>query len=174
MLFYKTKKFTPYNKHRSYLTGFTLIELLIVIAIIGILAAAVIFGVKRAVDEAADKRKIADFKTISTALYGYYAQTGTMIQNYNPCCGACEGGGFYEQGMQDLINLGLLTTIPKSPDSNKYCYYNYGGSIGVLIKTGLRTYTGTNPPIDNSCRPFTTNWCSYTQPSNNYCVCNRY
>jgi len=63
--------------------GFTLIELLIIIAILGILAAIVVFAVtdtSRQSDVAACK---ADFKTIETAQEAYRGQVGTSATSYD-------------------------------------------------------------------------------------------
>lgn len=57
--------------------GFTLIELLVVIAIIGLLASIVAVSVNSARRKARDVKRIADLKTISTALEMYYDQYGT-------------------------------------------------------------------------------------------------
>ena len=157
--------------------GFTLIELLVVISIIGFLATAsmVVFNSVRM--KARDARKIADFKNIQTALYMFYDQFGRMPNNYNPCCGACEGQTYYNQSMQELVSAGFLGTIPKGPEGGGYCYYNYGAgnSIGALMVTGLEAAPNTTTGIPPSCRPWApgVNWCS--QSSNNYyCLCSPY
>ncbi|PJE72996.1 MAG: hypothetical protein COV00_02265 [Candidatus Tagabacteria bacterium CG10_big_fil_rev_8_21_14_0_10_40_13] len=51
--------------------------------------------------------------------------------------GACEGQTYYDQSMQELVNAGFLSVIPKSPGGGGYCYYNYGAgnSIGAIIVT---------------------------------------
>jgi type II secretion system protein G len=58
--------------------GFTLIELLVVIAIIGILATVVINSLSSARKRARDARRIADMKTIYTALVLYHEDNGSI------------------------------------------------------------------------------------------------
>ena len=162
--------------------GFTLIELLVVISIIGFLATAsmVVFNSVRM--KARDARKIADFKNIQTALYMFYDQFGRMPNNYNPCCGACEGSTYYNQSMQELVNAGFLSVIPKSPGGGGYwgggyCYYNYGAgnSIGAIMVTGLEAAPDTTTGIPPSCRPWApgVNWCDQNSHKA-YCLCTPY
>jgi len=56
--------------------SFTLIELIIVIAIIAILAAIIAPNAFRAIEKAKVAKAVEDFKTISTASYSLYADTG--------------------------------------------------------------------------------------------------
>lgn len=158
--------------------GFTLIELLVVIAIIGILSTVAMTSLNSARVKARNARKISDFENISKALSVFYATNGRMPNNYNPGSGACESttNTYYDQSMQELVNAGLLPAIPRSPDSSKYCYYNYGANnaIGALIKTNLASTPATTTGLYNSCRPFTTNWCGTTNPNTDYCICTTY
>jgi len=157
--------------------GFTLIELLVVIAIIGLLSSIVLVSLNSARMKARDARKIADFKNIQTALYMFYDQFGRMPNNYNSCCGACEGSTYYNQSMQELVSAGFLGVIPKSPGVGGYCYYNYGAgnSIGAIMVTDLEAVPDTTTGIPPSCRPWLPgqNWCD--QSSNKYyCLCTPY
>lgn len=156
--------------------GFTLIELLVVISIIGLLSSVAITGISSARKKANNARKMADFASVSGALNVFYSNYGRMPLNYNPCCGACEGGGYYEQSMQELVNAGLLKAVPQSPDTSKYCYYNYGANnaIGAILVTSLINTSASTTGVGKSCRPFGNNWCSNINASTQYCICNPY
>src|SRR5688572_694960 len=92
---------------RKFLRGFTLIELLIVIAIIGILAAAVLIAVNPAKrqNQAKDAQIKSDIGSIATALQAYYAQPGEGSYPDN-------GDG---EGLQVLQDNKDLKQIPKPP-----------------------------------------------------------
>jgi general secretion pathway protein G len=57
--------------------GFTLIELLVVVAIIGVLATIVLSSLSEARARARDAKRLADIKTIQTALEVYNLDNGT-------------------------------------------------------------------------------------------------
>ncbi len=163
-------------KTPSHKKGFTLIELLVVIAVIGILASVVMASLNSARMKARDARKIADFKNISTALYLYQDTYGRMPPSYFTygINNEVEGGGNYELSMQDLVNAGFLSAIPKSPGGPKYHYYNYEGSpsIGAILVTHLEAAPNTINGIPPSCRPWAAgvNWCDQTNDKE-YCLC---
>lgn len=153
---------------------FTLIELMVVIAIIGIMAAMVIPSAASMMAKARDTQKKADFSGIATALYAFLNDNFGMPNNYNPCCGACQGQTYYDQSMQELVNGRYLKEIPAATQGG-YCYYNYGGgnNVGAIMVTYLETYVGLG--LKGSCRPWGAgvNWCDQSS-SSAYCVCNPY
>ena len=165
------------QKVHNISSGFTLIELLVVIAIIGILSSVVLASLNNARAKARDARKIADFRSIATALQLFYDSNGRMPNNYNPCCGVTEGSIYYDQSMQELITGGFLSAIPKSPGGGLYSYYNYGAGnpTGALMVTSLETVPDTTTGVSPSCRPWApaTNWCSQSS-SKEYCICTTY
>jgi general secretion pathway protein G len=57
--------------------GFTLVEILIVVAIIGVLAAAVLVGLGPVQRQGRDSRRIADLKSVQTALELYYSKNAS-------------------------------------------------------------------------------------------------
>lgn len=158
--------------------GFTLIELLVVIAIIGLLSSTVLVSLNSSRAKARDARKQADFQAITTALYLFFDQYGRMPNNYHPGYGACEDA-YYDQSMQELVNAGLLGSVPKSPGgtTRPYCYYDYGpgNSIGALMVTNLEAAPDTTTGIPPSCRPWGpgVNWCDQVSHKM-YCICNPY
>src|SRR4051812_45959028 len=63
-------------RHRRSSAGFTLVEMLIVIALIGILAAALVEKMDSALAQARDTRRKADLRKLQGALTVYYARNG--------------------------------------------------------------------------------------------------
>ncbi|MFA6897094.1 MAG: type II secretion system protein [Patescibacteria group bacterium] len=161
---------------RSNQKGFTLIELLVVISIIGVLSTIAMTSLNGAKVKARNARKQVDFNNIYNALNVFYATNNRMPNNYHPCCGACEGDGYYERSMQELVDAGVLSAIPKSPDDSKYCYYNYGpdNAAGAIMVTSLIGQPNTTTGPFGSCRPFSDNWCGTDYASNYYCICTTY
>ena len=174
--------------------GFTLIELLVVIAIIGILSSTVLVSMKGVREKARDAQKMNNLKNYSTALMMYYDTYGKMPDNFNPGLAAQEGEngvnpGPYEESMQELVDAGLISSIPKSPSGQIWDYYDYGpggagygyydygpnNSIGALLVVTLENAPDSVNGIPPSCRPFDAraNWCD--QSSNKYyCLCSPY
>lgn len=92
--------------------GFTLIELLIVIAILGILAAAVLVAVNPAKrqNQAKDAQTKSDIGQIATALQAYFTTPGS---------GSYPSGA---QGLNLLVTNGDLVKLPTPPNSPDYEY----------------------------------------------------
>jgi len=159
--------------------GFTLIELLVVIAIIGLLATIVLVSLNSARAKARDSRKIADFRSISTALQAYYIENDQMLPNLVPGTQVCDSGtnpDEYNTIMNLLVSGGFMGSIPGSPGGGTYCYYNYGaGSVGALMVTTLEAAPSTVTGIPPSCRPWESgvNWCDRNSDKE-YCICNTY
>ena len=89
--------------------GFTLIELLIVIAILGILAAAVLVAVNpvKRQNQAKDANIKADVGSIATALQAYYTSPGA---------------GTYPVNTDTLVANKDLKQLPAHPDGSAYVY----------------------------------------------------
>lgn len=92
--------------------GFTLIELLIVIAILGILAAAVLVAVNPAKrqNQAKDSQTKSDIGQIATALQAYFTTPGSGSY-------ASEA-----QGLNLLVTNGDLVKLPTPPNGGSYEY----------------------------------------------------
>jgi uncharacterized protein (TIGR02145 family)/prepilin-type N-terminal cleavage/methylation domain-containing protein len=120
--------------------GFTLVELLVVISIIGTLSTVVLAALGGARDKANEAKKIMEVHSVDTALKMYAMDVGSAPGNYNKDgvydssgggnLPAQEGTQAYTRSMQQLVDAGVLPTIPASPSGNSYYYYNYGGSDG--------------------------------------------
>jgi prepilin-type N-terminal cleavage/methylation domain-containing protein len=85
--------------------GFTLIELLIVIAILGILAAVVVFAVGNVTDNATEKACDIEQRTIKTAAEAYKANAGTGL--YPTAAQLSDGGD--NAFLEDPIDTGKWT-----------------------------------------------------------------
>lgn len=123
--------------------GFTLIELLIVIAILGILAAAVLVAINpgKRMAQSRDAIRKQDVNNIANALIGYYVNTGTypIETNCDTSYGAkttadCTNPTLFTplgDWASNRINANLVTDqgflkkLPKDPINNTTYYYSY-------------------------------------------------
>src|SRR5436853_453029 len=76
--------------HSARRSGFTLVEMLIVIALIGILAAALVEKMDVALMQTRDTRRKSDLHKLQTALTTYYARFGQY-----PSTGGVGNGFWY-------------------------------------------------------------------------------
>lgn len=103
--------------------GFTLIELLIVVAIIGLLATLAIVSLNTARQKANDTKRIADLKSMQTALELYWNGTGAGaypgldIDSNNATAGVFDNWGALETGLNTY-----LPALPRDPGTNRYYY----------------------------------------------------
>jgi len=99
---------------RKIFKGFTLIELLIVIAILGILAAAVLVAVNPAkrTRQAQDAARKNDIGALATAVQAYYTMPGA---------------GLYPAALTVLTASGDIKQLPTDPTSNLVYDYSLNG-----------------------------------------------
>lgn len=114
--------FIPARK--KFLKGFTLIELLIVIAILGILAAAVLVAINptKRQNQAKDSNTQSDIASLATALQAYYTAPGT---------------GSYPSLLATLVANGDLKQLPTP-----------GGTVGAY-----QTNYAVQPASGTTCGP---------------------
>ncbi len=103
------------------LRGFTLIELLIVIAIMGILAAAVLVAINpiRRSQQARDASRKSDIGQFASALQAYYVTPGNAVYPTNV-------SGAADTALTALTAAGDLKRLPKDPKGNSYSYTSSG------------------------------------------------
>jgi len=104
--------------------GFTLIELLVVIGILAVLMA----GVVALIDPVDKNRSAQDSKVQSDV-----GQLATALQS----AAAQSDDGTYPAGLDDLVDLGELTSIPVQPGGADYEYV--GGSSDTVTVCGTLT-----------------------------------
>jgi len=104
------------SAHKKFFKGFTLIELLIVIAILGILAAAVLVAINpgKRTRQARDAQRKNDVGALATELQGYYTSPGS---------------GCYPATLQVLVDDEYLKQMPKDPTTNAEYTYDLGTPV---------------------------------------------
>lgn len=126
------KGFTTKSLH---LRGFTLIELLIVIAILGILAAAVLVAINpgKRTRQAQDAKRKNDVGALATELQGFYTSPGA---------------GCYPATLAVLVSDGYLKQQPTDPVTNANYFYATG-TPGTCTSGGqeARLYADLAEPI---------------------------
>lgn len=100
--------------------GFTLIELLVVIAIIGVLSSVVLASLNTARTKAIEAKKKSELREIGTALTLYYLSTGTVPANPTSYWNVAD------TALSSALEPTYMASIPNSPDSQPYYYYDYG------------------------------------------------
>ena len=108
--------------------GFTLIELLVVISIISLLSSVVLSSLNSARLKAKDSKKMLELQQLITSLERYYMDTNSLPPNVNAVNGWCIIGQNYLGSVcvGELISGGYFGSLPVSPDTNPYYYYDYG------------------------------------------------
>ena len=132
---YMNIKFAP-----KKFKGFTLIELLIVIAILGILAAAVLVAINptKRTGQARDAGRKNDIASIVTEVQAYYTTPGQGVYPtwITPSCGANIGG------LTVLTTSGGLKQLPDDPKNGwDYCYATNAAGTEVSVYASLEQPT---------------------------------
>ncbi|MEX2145036.1 MAG: type II secretion system protein [Candidatus Spechtbacterales bacterium] len=109
--------------------GFTLIELLVVIAIIGLLASIVLVSVQGPRVQARDTKRMADMRSLQTAMELCYSDSACGAQDAYPVYASYADANTV--GLAPYIGAGNLPLDPQDPtqqyewtsDDNEYCIY---------------------------------------------------
>lgn len=127
--------------------GFTLIELLIVIAIMGILAAAVLVAINptKRTNQAKDSNVQSDVSSIASAAQAYYTTPGL---------------GTYPVNTAALVTNGDLKSVPKDPSNADYTYKIYPDSPACLgTQASQCTEVAIQGPVYDQASGGTKVWC---------------
>jgi len=161
-----------YNKKTVKLSkrGFTLIELLIVIAIIGILAAALLVSFGGARQAARDARRIADMRQVQSALELFFNKSGSYPTGIR--------SGNWDALDTSLTGAGIgVRKIPKEPitgrqDVDKYRYISDNNDQQYVLGATLEQDNSILKDSIDTCPSGTTGFCSCdTRPTvKEYCV----
>ena len=100
---------------RNRTRGMTLIEIMVVIAILGMMAAAVSISVMQHYGDAQRKTVALDFKTLESQLDLYIVQRGGLPSQ--------------SDGLKLLVQAGISREIPKDPWGHPYQYAVNGGEV---------------------------------------------
>lgn len=117
--------------------GFTLIELLIVIAIIGILSAALLPTILNAPGKARDSARLLNISSIATAIEAYNADQG----KYPSTAGCVDGTGPFSGVADNYFSGG---NIPEDPSGTRSL--TGGDAVTACVNAGNYYYT----PVDSA------------------------
>jgi len=122
------------SAQKKLFKGFTLIELLIVIAILGILAAAVLVAVNPAkrTRQARDAARKNDIGALATAIQSYYTTPGQ---------------GAYPTALSVLTGSGDLKQVPSDPTGGAYLFATQAGNSEVAVGATLEDPTGAGTEL---------------------------
>ncbi|MFC1655877.1 type II secretion system protein [Patescibacteria group bacterium] len=115
--------------------GFTLIELLIVIAIIGILSAALLPTILNAPAKARDSARILNISSLATAIESYNADQG----GYPATAGCLDGSNAFKDVAADYFSGGI-SGIPLDPSGARTALAGTD-AVSVCAKAGNYYYT---------------------------------
>ena len=106
--------------------AFTLVELMIVITLMGIFSAVVVNSLQTARSKSRDSKRVEDLRSVRAAFETYF--------NYNTNTVNWSDGLI---AATDLVNSGLLTTIPSDPQSPLKGYVICANGSKYLMSASL-------------------------------------
>ncbi|MDZ7726271.1 MAG: prepilin-type N-terminal cleavage/methylation domain-containing protein [Candidatus Campbellbacteria bacterium] len=115
--------------------GFTLVELLGVIVIIGLLSGIILPQINGMREKGRDTERITDVKKMQTSLERYFDRNGEYpdvgsSKTYavsgdsgDPSCYSGDSIAFPDSGLINLVNQGLISSLPRDPiNESNHCY----------------------------------------------------
>ncbi len=129
--------------------GFTLIELLIVIAILGILAAAVLVAINpgKRTRQAQDAKRKNDIGALATEIQGFYTTPGQ---------------GCYPTALTTLVTQNYLKQMPLDPTANVAYNYVTGANAAACNAPGGPTEVAVYATLAEPTGAGTQLWCYQT------------
>jgi general secretion pathway protein G len=128
--------------------GFTLIELMVVVALIALIAAAVLATLSSARIKSRDARRLADIKSIQTAL-DLYVTNARVFPNPTVAEGVCLNNTDAISAL--LINTSSIAVMPQDPLQNcsDNFHYHYTSTDGSTYTLSFFVERGDVPGISN-------------------------
>ncbi|MEK7188918.1 MAG: type II secretion system protein [Patescibacteria group bacterium] len=132
---------------QSKQSGFTLIELLVVIAIIGLLSTLAVVALNNARAKGRDAKRVADIKTIQTALELYFADKNTYpVVTSGTALG--QTGAKKLSGTNAFSDTAAGTTymgsVPDNPTPagtcDNYVYRSTGNDFSACVASPCKSY----------------------------------
>jgi general secretion pathway protein G len=118
--------------------GMTLIEIMVVIAILGMIAAAIGIAVVPQLEEAKRDTAKLDIRNIESALKLYYTKKGAYPDT--------------STGLKALVDTQTLDKVPVDPWQNEYVYMNESGKPVIVSYGRDGAPGGDGPDADVSSR----------------------
>lgn len=145
--------------------GFTLIELMLVVSVVSLLSSVFFVVSTEAKQKGEDSRKLSQVKEVEKAINLHKQDNGLVPPNYtsNGKDIAREGTAQYTQSMQQLVNKGYISAIPKSSSGTDYTYWAAPDATEAFFGAKLSTKTIS-----------TKSSCSFKSPTLPYEDCGTY